>query len=234
MTTKVAPAERLLQTAEAALDAGDAAEAARALDAAEAHLGARDGGVLYLRGSLAWQTQGPAAARRWFEDCLAVSPRDADAHHALARLCEEEGDAEGQRTHDLEVLALDAHRGMREGKQLEALRAWVADVARDFLETLPEPFAARLAAVPVVLESRPAKDLVADGFDPRALGLFEGPVHGDTALPAPSRIVLYIENLLADAEDEEQLADEVEVTLLHEIGHYFGLGEDDLERLGLD
>ena len=40
-------------------------------------------------------------------------------------------------------------------------------------------------------------------------------------------------NLLAESVDEDQLREEVETTVLHEIGHYFGLDEDDLDRIGL-
>jgi predicted Zn-dependent protease with MMP-like domain len=46
--------------------------------------------------------------------------------------------------------------------------------------------------------------------------------------------VLYTANLLADSLDDEELKIEVETTVLHEVGHYFGLDEEDLERLGLD
>ena len=47
-------------------------------------------------------------------------------------------------------------------------------------------------------------------------------------------IHLYRSNLERTAVDREHLAAEVRITVLHETGHYFGLDEDDLERLGLD
>ena len=92
----------------------------------------------------------------------------------------------------------------------------------------------RLEHVPVVLEPRPSRDLVQDGFDPRALGLFEGPTDGDSDTPAPTRIVLFTSNLLVDFVEEEELREQIEITLLHEIGHFFNLDEDDLKRLGLE
>ena len=80
--------------------------------------------------------------------------------------------------------------------------------------------------------------IIEEGFDPRALGLFEGPddfgqrsVH---APPTPSRIVLFYMNLEASFPERDALAEEIEVTILHELGHYFGLDEDDVERLGLE
>jgi predicted Zn-dependent protease with MMP-like domain len=92
--------------------------------------------------------------------------------------------------------------------------------------------------VPIVLEPRPHPDLVREGFDPRSLGLFEGLEHGrleaGEAAVAPTRIVLYYANMLADFPEHDELADEIEITILHEVGHFFGLDEDDLERLGLE
>ena len=72
----------------------------------------------------------------------------------------------------------------------------------------------------------------------RALGLFEGPTHGETqavdAAPIPTRIVVFADNLALDFPDPEDFADQVKITVLHELGHYFGLDEDDMVRLGLD
>ena len=67
----------------------------------------------------------------------------------------------------------------------------------------------------MLLEPRPSKVLVKDGFDPRALALFEGPTveSAGATSPAPSRIVLYTANLPAEFEDEEELASEIEITL---------------------
>ncbi|MBN9607534.1 MAG: metallopeptidase family protein [Actinomycetales bacterium] len=48
----------------------------------------------------------------------------------------------------------------------------------------------------------------------------------------PDRIVLYREPLLAHCADLEQLRDEVHVTLVHEIGHYYGFDDAKLHELG--
>ena len=90
-----------------------------------------------------------------------------------------------------------------------------------------------------MVEERPSEELVREGFDPRTLDLFENPDHGARngggTYVTPTRIVLYAANLAAfvDPNDEEELAAEIEVTLLHEIGHYFGLDEEELEKIGL-
>lgn len=192
----------------------------------------------YLRGDLVWRTDSPEAAIAHFARAVALDPRHADAHHALAQVHEALGDLDATVRHNLEVLRLDAHDDIGAGIGTPEDQRFIAAVAEEVLEELPEEFRDRLGNVPVVLEARPARYLVAEGFDPRALGLFEGPDHFDQrsaeAAAAPSRIVLFFANLLASYPDEEDLREQVEVTVLHEIGHYFGLSEDDMERLGLD
>jgi predicted Zn-dependent protease with MMP-like domain len=181
-----------------------------------------------------WEESGAEQAVPLLEAVLSIDREHADAWYALARAAEERGDEGAMVEHHLRVHALDARhdREARLGRPEELDH--IERVAYDVLSALPAPFAARLAHVPVLLERRPSRDLVRDGFDPRALGLFEGPTHDDTSTAAPTRIVLFTNNLLADFPSDPELSEQIEITLLHEIGHYFGLDEDDMERLGLD
>jgi len=48
----------------------------------------------------------------------------------------------------------------------------------------------------------------------------------------PDRIILYREPLLAICDDEPQLRDEIHVTLVHEIAHFYGIDDDRLHELG--
>lgn len=194
--------------------------------------------VHYFRGDLLWTLGGPEAAAPHFRRAIERDPRFADAHHALAQVHEAMDERQAMIRHYLEVLRLDAHDDIGAGIGTREDQRLIAAVAESVLEGLPDEFKRRLGNVPVVLEARPARYLVEDGFDPRALGLFEGPDHfqqrGLEAAAAPSRIVLYYANLLATFADEDELREQIEVTILHEIGHYFGLDEDDMQRLGLD
>jgi predicted Zn-dependent protease with MMP-like domain len=139
----------------------------------------------------------------------------------------------------LEVRALDARADEESGFDFNRSADRMVAIARRVLGEIPLKWRARFTDVPIIVEERPSEDLVREGFDPRALGLFEGPDHaartGGNSYVAPTRIVLYAANLAAfvDPNDDEELAAEIEITLLHEIGHYFGLDEDDLEKLGL-
>jgi predicted Zn-dependent protease with MMP-like domain len=87
-----------------------------------------------------------------------------------------------------------------------------------------------------MIDNVPSEDIVDDGYDPRMLGFFQGtPMPEDGgALPTVTNILLYKTNLERSVVDEEHLAAEIRVTVLHETAHYFGLDEDDLEALGLD
>ena len=104
---------------------------------------------------------------------------------------------------------------------------------------LPREMARRAGEVPVVMLPRPTKAMVRDdGIDPDLLGLFVGPncaeglEGGD---PLPPEILLFLENLWDYAEgDEEVFCEEVRVTYFHELGHYLGLEEGDLEDRGLE
>jgi len=117
---------------------------------------------------------------------------------------------------------------------------------------LPAEFAERLDNVDVVVEARPARRLLRKmGLAGRAtlLGLYEGVPQSrrDHAYGAvlPDRIVIYREPVLAEAAEraggaadapseddtfDRAVRDVVRTTVLHEIGHHFGLGEADLEK----
>ena len=104
---------------------------------------------------------------------------------------------------------------------------------------LPREMARRAAEVPVVMLPRPTKAMVrADGVDPDLLGLFVGPncAEGvESGDPLPPEILLFLENLWDYADgDEELFREEVRVTYYHELGHYLGLEEGDLEDRGLE
>lgn len=100
----------------------------------------------------------------------------------------------------------------------------------DELDELPDEMVDGLENLVFVVEDRPE-----DGsLD--LLGIYEG-----TALTErdrygfgelPDRIVLFREPLLAICDDLDQLRDEIHVTLVHEIAHYYGIDDEELHRLG--
>jgi len=66
--------------------------------------------------------------------------------------------------------------------------------------------------------------------------LFVGPEFSqEEAVPMPPQIILFLENIRdMTGGDENTYCDEVHTTLLHELGHYLGLDEDELSERGLE
>ncbi len=105
------------------------------------------------------------------------------------------------------------------------------------LDGLPEALRERARAVPLVFEPWAGDELVASGLDPDILGLFVGDSHdrAEGSDPLPPQIFLFLLSIWEYCEaDEARFAEEVRVTHLHELGHYLGLDEEDLELRGLD
>ena len=106
------------------------------------------------------------------------------------------------------------------------------------LAALPAPLRERAQALPVTFERLPNAAHRRDGIEPDTLGLFVGPEFAyeeSAASPLPPQIILFLANIWDQAEaDEELFREEVHTTLLHELGHYLGLDEDDLFDRGLE
>lgn len=121
---------------------------------------------------------------------------------------------------------------------LARLTQLAADAVGAAQRRLPPELRSHARHVAVHYEALPAADVLAEGFESDILGLFTGTPHGmDLAQsqPAPPQIILYLENLWDFAEaDLDTFREEVRVTYLHELGHYFGWDEDQLTARGLD
>jgi len=101
---------------------------------------------------------------------------------------------------------------------------------RAALDTLPPDIAAALRNVAVVVEEE-------NRDDPDLYGLYEGvplPERGDMGGALPDRVAIYRRPLEDDFPDPEELRQEIRITVLHELGHYFGLDEDRLAELGYE
>ncbi len=172
-----------------------------------------------------------AEALAWLED----EPDNPDAHYEAGLAYGDLGQLEEQRREFLRVLQLDE---ASEQAPLADCERIIGDEVEATLAELPPQIQERLGPVTILVEPRPTRAAVEDGVDPRLLGLFEGAtseeLSGANAPLAPTRILIFSHNLASAFDSAEALRDEVRVTVLHEIGHFFGLDEDDMERLGLD
>lgn len=104
------------------------------------------------------------------------------------------------------------------------------DHVKAALDSLPPHLAAALDNVAVVIEDEHPDD-------PDLYGLYEGiplPERGDMAGTLPDRITIFRLPLEDEFSDPHELEREIRITVLHELGHYFGLDEDRLAELGYE
>jgi predicted Zn-dependent protease with MMP-like domain len=108
------------------------------------------------------------------------------------------------------------------------------------LDELPEEFREKLHNIEIVVQKRPSKHQLAeidlDTHEDVLYGLYEGvPLPDRSALDPPilpDKITLFSEPLLSDFPDPDELREQIRLTLIHEIGHYFGMDDDEIEKLG--
>lgn len=111
---------------------------------------------------------------------------------------------------------------------------------REAVALLPPELVRNVHNVEIVIERRPtARDRKLAGIGPGRLllGLYHGiPItkRGEYYnLVAPDKISIYQEHIEAICETEDEVREQVRKTVLHEIGHYFGIDDDRLHELGM-
>ncbi|MBI5178858.1 MAG: metallopeptidase family protein [Nitrospinae bacterium] len=105
-------------------------------------------------------------------------------------------------------------------------------IAEAALAGIPRAFRKRLKNIAIIVEDYPSRaDARAMGATRHdLLGLFAGAGYAEkdgffTALSMPDRVYLYQKNIERYCSSKEELTEEIRKTLVHEIGHYFGLSE---------
>jgi len=164
-------------------------------------------------------------------------PEDPQAHHLSSLLAERTGEL--VKAEEEERLA---HRLAPEAYPLPPrfTRAEFDAAVSAAAATLPEEFQETMENLAVIIEDVPSDEMLRTLEDPSPglLGLFVG-----TPLPekhlgdipvAPDAVYLFKRNLERTSESREELIEEVRITLLHEVGHFLGLDEDQLEESGYD
>lgn len=140
-------------------------------------------------------------------------------------------------------------------------RARFDELLETVLEQLPPAIHALFEEVPLIVEDRPdailLEQLAADfeiPDDPEELEAFASELCGlhsghmltersvDDPADVPESIRIFREGIIGIAggwegqggEANEAVSEQIRITILHEVGHHFGLEEDDLEQLGYD
>jgi len=112
-------------------------------------------------------------------------------------------------------------------------------LVRRALREIPAPFKQHLKNIDIVVKRRPgAAELRDAGLAPHEsmYGFYHGvPMTergSDYGMTVPDVIYIYQEPLEDDFADDRELVEEIRTTVLHEVGHFFGIDDDRLEELG--
>jgi predicted Zn-dependent protease with MMP-like domain/Tfp pilus assembly protein PilF len=177
-------------------------------------------------------------AEKAVAQALDREPRLADAYWLRGRLLTVRGDEKGA-TRALErAVSIEPERFFTPFKVSEDD---FARVMEESLAALPDQVRAYLKNVVICVEDLPDMErlrLSDPPLSPGCLGLYEGTppalASGDDPWAHfPNHITLFRKNIELSAGTEEDLHEAIATTLLHEVGHYLGLDEDDLDERGL-
>ena len=130
-------------------------------------------------------------------------------------------------------------RGSRTGRPRSRHRPF-EELVGLALDAIPEPFAAALDEVAIVIADEPTDEQRREneiGPDEALYGLYEGVPRtewGADWATVPNRITLFRLPLEEDFADPAELADEVRITVIHELAHHLGIDDDRLHELGID
>ncbi|MEK6581384.1 MAG: metallopeptidase family protein [Nitrospirota bacterium] len=114
-------------------------------------------------------------------------------------------------------------------------------LAEKALETLPGEYRKYFTNITITVEDYPSNEDAGrvNARRENLLGLFSGVPHPgkggffEIPYPLPDRIILFQKNIESICSSEKELIEQIQKTLIHEIGHYFGLSEGDLRRHGV-
>jgi predicted Zn-dependent protease with MMP-like domain/Flp pilus assembly protein TadD len=178
-------------------------------------------------------------ARRQLLAAERLAPKDAWVQQGLGLVAERSGDAAEAERHFARARKLDGEAFPR---PVTLAAAEFDRVLEDALARIPAPIQRYLANVAVTVEEIPADDDLRGAtppLSPQSLGMFRGASLGqkgssDPWSHLPSSIVLYQRNLERAVRTRDELVEEIGITLVHEVGHFLGLDEEQLWERGLD
>jgi predicted Zn-dependent protease with MMP-like domain len=114
-------------------------------------------------------------------------------------------------------------------------------IVKKAIQRIPPEISEHLDNIVIAVRKRPSKKMMEEmrlGPDEPLLGLFEGVSLTERSLTSPplfpDMIYLFQEPLEAMCGTLEELEEEIEITLVHEIAHYVGMTEERLAELGYD
>ena len=189
----------------------------------------------HTRAGTAWIDLGDLdAAEKHLETALRLDAKFTDAIHALGVVYDERGETQKMVKAFLAVREEDLKR---EAPAWGVSKERFEEIATATLAELPAKIRDLLGNVPIHTSDYPAKEIVAEGNDPRMMGFFSGiplPEKGSVGgAPSLDCVFLYQRNIERVCQTRAEVEEEIRTTIFHEAGHFFGLDEDELEKMGL-
>ncbi len=172
-------------------------------------------------------------------EMIAAEPEEPSGHYALGEVLEHMGRPEEaqdcfRRAHELdeENYALPMRLSLPEFQE----------VISEASTSLPDELRGHLESIPVVVQDLPGDEALDPSLgatvSPSVLGLFVGRSLREESVfetpDTPRTIYIYQRNLERTCRTREELVDEIATTFYHELGHYLGLDENDLEERDLN
>lgn len=194
---------------------------------------------LLIEAEDAFEDGDPEKAAKVLRKLVAEDPEDPDAWQLLGWCYEDLESDEGCREAFTRVFELD--RKLNAKNRPRVPRARFEKLLEEAISGLDSELKAALDKVAVRIADYPEEWILEEDvpMDPRGLvGLSAGPTLaelgavGEVNLEPPT-IHIFHRNLERDCEDDE-IVDEIAVTLIHELGHFLGLSEEDLHERGLE
>ena len=112
------------------------------------------------------------------------------------------------------------------------------ELVEEAIDTIPRRFAREVRNLAIVIEDEPSAELLEEmdmDADDLLLGLYQGTPLNERGWgygnQLPDRITLFQRPIEEDCEDEDEVRAVIGETLIHEVGHYFGLSEEEIEEI---
>jgi len=126
--------------------------------------------------------------------------------------------------------AMSSSKGFSRGKKV------FERLVREAVASLPEELKDQLENVAMIIEENPpAQPVLGEGSGEDLLGLYHGIMKKDRGLGygnvLPDQIIIYRRPLERMSSTLDDLRENVRQTVIHEVGHYFGFDEEELQRL---
>ena len=118
-------------------------------------------------------------------------------------------------------------------------REYFRELVEEAIDTIPQKFAREVRNLAIVIEDEPSKELLEEmGMEPgdSLLGLYQGTPMNERGWgygnQLPDRITLFQDVIEDDCEgDEDEIVVAIGETLIHELGHYFGMSEEQIMEI---